>query len=127
MGEPSEGGALERAREAEGVRMLLRRELRHTPQRLLAALVGIDRNSLRKFLALSEPAPETWARLREWARDRPEPDPPPDSVALALLAAGFPARERSAVRRRIAETLLRLHLDADRQPPGWLVEESETA
>ncbi len=107
--------------------MLLRRELRHTPQRLLAALVGIDRNSLRKFLALSDPAPETWARLREWARDRPEPDPPPGSVALALLAAGFPAPERLAARRGLARALLQLHVGADRQPPGWLVEESGTA
>jgi hypothetical protein len=48
-------------------------------------------------------------------------------VALALLAAGFPAAERLPVRRQIAETLLRLHVERDRQPPGWLIAEIETA
>ncbi|HEX2093369.1 MAG TPA: hypothetical protein VHG28_13270 [Longimicrobiaceae bacterium] len=123
MGAEKERRALERARRAEAVRLLLRRELQHLPQRLLAPLVGINRNSLRKFLALSEPERATWQRLQEWARDRPEPDTPLGAVALAILASEFPAPHRLRARRHLARTLARLYVELDRQPPSWLVEE----
>lgn len=114
---------LERIHRAEGIRLLLRRELRHLPQRLLAPIVGISRSSLRKFLALSEPEPRTWARLREWAQDRPEPDVPPGALALALLAAEFPSPHRLRARKHLAHVLARLFAEQNRQPPTWLVEE----
>lgn len=107
----------------EAVRRLLRRELRHLPQRLLAPLVGIDRNSLRKFLALSAPEPATWRRLREWAADRAPAEPAPGAVALALLAGEFPAPRRLWARRRLAAALHDLYVELDRQPPPWLAEE----
>ncbi len=118
-----DGRTLERVRREEGIRRLLRRELRHLPQRLLAPLVGIDRNSLRKFLALSRPEPATWRRLREWAADRPPTEPAPGSVALALLAGEFPAPKRPWARRRLAGALHDLYVELDRQPPPWLAEE----
>lgn len=113
----------EQVRREEGIRQLLRRELRHLPQRLLAPLVGIDRNSLRKFLALSRPEPATWRRLREWAEDRSVAAPPPGAVALALLAGEFPAPKRLWARRRFAAALHDLYVEQDRQPPPWLAEE----
>jgi hypothetical protein len=113
----------EQVRREEAVRRLLRRELRHLPQRLLAALVGIDRNSLRKFLALSTPEPATWRRLREWAEDRAPAEPAPGAVALALLAGEFPAPRRLWARRRLAATLHELYVELDRHPPAWLAEE----
>ena len=87
MGAKTERRALERVRRAEAVRLVLRRELQHLPQRLLAPLIGINRNSLRKFLALSKPERATWRRLQEWAKDRPEPDTPLSAIALAILAS----------------------------------------
>jgi hypothetical protein len=113
----------EQVRREEGIRQLLRRELRHLPQRLLAPLVGIDRNSLRKFLALSKPEPVTWRNLREWAEDRLPAKPAPGAVALALLAGEFPAPKRLWARRRLAAALHDLYVELDRHPPPWLAEE----
>jgi hypothetical protein len=114
---------LERVAREEAVRRLLRRELLHLPQRLLSPLVGIDRNSLRKFLALSRPEPATWRRLRAWAADHPPAEPAPGAVALALLAGEFPAPRRLWARRRLADALHDLYVELDRQPPPWLAEE----
>lgn len=119
----TERRALERVRRAEAVRLLLRRELRRLPQRLLAPLIGIDRSSLRKFLALAEPQRDTWRRLEEWTRDRPEAPTPLGAVALAILASELPAPHRLRARRRLAEALMRQYVELDRQPPPWLVEE----
>ena len=124
MGAETERRALERVRRGEAVRLLLRRELQYLPQRLLAPLVGINRNSLRKFLALSKPERATWRRLQEWAKDRPEPDTPIGAIALAILASEFPAPHRLRARRHLAHTLTRLYVDLDRQPPGWVIEEA---
>ena len=114
---------LERIQREEGVRRLLRAALRHLPQRLLAPIVGISRSSLRKFLALSEPEPRTWARLREWAEDRPEPAVPLGVLALAILAAEFPSPHRLRARKHLAHALAGLFAEQNRQPPTWLVEE----
>lgn len=114
---------LERARVAEGQRRVLRAELRHLPQRLLAPVVGISRGSLRKFLAMSTPGRATRDRIGHWCADRPEPDTPAATVALALLAGEFRAPARPAVRRRLAATLLDLYAEEGRQPPPWLREE----
>ena len=124
MGERRDEQTFGRMREAERLRRLLRRELRHMPQHLLAPLIGISRSSLRKFLALSEPTRETRRRLREWAMDRPEPDTPLGAVGLAILAGEFPAPRRLWARQRLLQALHDMHVELDRQPPGWIVEEA---
>lgn len=114
---------LERARVAEGQRLVLRAELRHLPQRILAPIIGISRGSLRKFLAMSVPGRATRVCIRQWCADRPEPDVPLGAVALALLAREFRVSLRPAVRRRLAQTLAELFVEAGTQPPPWLREE----
>lgn len=125
MGEPGEEHTLGRTWEAEALRLLLRRELRHMPQHLLAPIIGISRSSLRKFLALSEPTAETRRRLREWAMDRPEPAVPPGAVGLAMLAGEFPAPRRMWARRRLLQVLYAMHVELSQQPPGWIIEEAK--
>ena len=73
MGERREERTFGRTREAERLRRLLRGELRHLPQHLLAPVVGVSRSSLRKFLALSEPTGDTRRRLHV-ALDRQPPE-----------------------------------------------------
>lgn len=125
MGERKDERTFGRTREAERLRLLLRRELRHMPQHLLAPIIGISRSSLRKFLALSEPTRETRRRLREWAMDRPEPHVPLGVIGLAVLAGEFPAPKRLWARRRLLQVLYQLHIELDQQPPGWIIEEAK--
>lgn len=115
--------ALERARVAESRRAALRWGLRAVPQRLLAALVGISRGSLRKFLDGSSPSSAARRRIREWCADQPEPDTPPGAIALNLLASEFPASRRGWARRQLAGFLIRLHEEAGQHPQPWLMEE----
>lgn len=123
MSARSERRALERARVMEAQRILIRRELRTLPQRLVAPMIGISRGALRKFLAMSNPGPTTRERVRQWCADRPEPDTPPGAVALALLAREFRAPDRVAARRRLVALLVEIFAEAGDQPPRWLVEE----
>lgn len=122
MGSWDDLWALDRARESEAMRMVLRRELRHTPQRLLAALIGISRSSLRKFLALSDPGEPTRERIRHWCEDRPPPDLPLGAVALSMLAAGLPAPHRLGARRALAARLAELYEEVGAPVPGWVEE-----
>jgi hypothetical protein len=114
---------LERARVAESRRAALRRRLQSVPQRLLAALVGISRGSLRKFLDGSSPSSAARRRIREWCADQPEPDTAPGAIALNLLAAEFPACRRGWARRQLAGFLIRLHEEAGQHPQAWLMDE----
>lgn len=114
---------LERARVAESRRAALRRGLQSVPQRLLAALVGISRGSLRKFLDGSSPSSAARRRIREWCADQPEPDTAPGAIALFLLASEFPASRRGWARRQLASSLIRLHEDAGQHPRAWLMDE----
>jgi hypothetical protein len=114
---------LERARVAESRRAALRRNLQSVPQRLLAALVGISRGSLRKFLDGSSPSGAARQRIREWCADQPEPDTAPGAVALNLLTAEFPAYRRGWARGQLTTFLIRLHEEAGQHPQPWLLEE----
>ena len=111
---------VERVREMEALRAVLRAELRHTPQRKLAELVGISRSALRKFLAMSEPGEATLERIRQWCEDRPEPRLPPGVVALAVLVSRLPAPERLRARRQIAARLAEQYAEAGMAVPEWV-------
>ncbi len=123
MSAESERQVLERFWEEESQRIVLRRELRTLTQRLLAALIGISRGSLRKFLGMSAPSSETRERIQHFCADRPEPVVPPGMVALAILAQEFRAPDRARARRRMAEYLLQLFAECGDQPPPWLIDE----
>ena len=114
---------LERARVAESRRAALRRGLQAVPQRLLAALVGISRGSLRKFLDGSSPSRAARRRIREWCADQPEPNTAPGAIAFNLLASEFPASRRGWARRQLAGFLIRLHEEAGQHPQAWLMDE----
>jgi hypothetical protein len=114
---------LARARVAESRRAAIRRGLRSVPQRLLAALVGISRGSLRKFLDGSSPRSEARQRIREWCADQPEPHTESGAIALNLLASEFPAPRRGWARRHLVEFLIRLHEESKQHPQAWLMDE----
>lgn len=110
----------------EELRQALRRELRtHAGQRTLARTAGVSRAVVRKFAeGRSVPTPESLARLREWAADRPPVETPLGAVALALLVAELPPGERTAARRRLAEALAAAYVAAGAEVPPWLVRET---
>jgi transcriptional regulator with XRE-family HTH domain len=95
------------ARDLETLREALRREVRvHTSLRALALNIGVDRGTLRKFLAMeSVPRAENLDKIRDWAADRPELATPLGSVALTLLVHDLPGHRRAHVRRQLAQEL----------------------
>lgn len=95
------------ARDLETLREALRREVRvHTSLRSLALDIGVDRGTLRKFLAMeSVPRAENMNKIRDWAADRPELATPLGSVALAILVRDLPGHCRAQVRRELAREL----------------------
>ncbi len=103
------------------MRLLLRDALTRDPQRLTAGLIGIGRGALRKFLGMSYPSEENYQKIGVWCKGRLKPDAPADLMALTGLAEEVPASRRVWARRRVAETLSAMHLELERQPPGWLL------
>lgn len=114
---------VEDTRDAEALRLTLRRELRVLGQRMLAGVIGISRGALRGFLDMSEPGEVVMTRIREWCADRPMPNPPAPLIGLALLAMDFPSSTRPRVRRQIAAALRQAHGELGLQPPAWLIVE----
>jgi hypothetical protein len=112
------------AYEDETRRETVRRAVALHGQRLLAALVGVSRSALRKYLAMHDTGTEIRERIYEWCKDRPEPDVPPGTVALLLLAREYPPARRADARRRIAALLTELHTEAGVDARRWLLDEA---
>jgi hypothetical protein len=112
-------------RRLEALRLALVRELRTSPgQRSLAAVIGVGRSVIRKFVEMrAVPTDENLRRLEEWAVDRPEVAPPATAVALAILVGELPAEARLVTRRRLAAELHRAHTHGGVSIPDWLASE----
>lgn len=112
-------------RSLEMLRQALRREIQvHTSLRALAHDIGVDRGTLRKFLAMeSVPRAENLEKIRDWAADRPDLWIPLGTVALALLVNDLPAPLRAPVRRQVAGELADAYTREERRVPEWLARE----
>jgi len=113
------------ARRLEMLRQAIRREVRsQSSLRSLAKHIGVDRGSLRKFLAMeSVPSVENLAKIVDWSQERPEVWTPLGSVVLAVLVLDLPGPRRASARKQLARTLAAAFSDAEMPVPEWLREE----
>lgn len=113
------------ARRLETLRQAIRREVSsHSSLRSLAKHIGVDRGSLRKFLAMeSVPNSENLAKIEDWSEERPETWTPLGSVVLAVLVLDLPGPSRAPARKQLARALASTFRDAGMQVPEWLEEE----
>ena len=116
----ADAGRLERLRQA------IRREVRvQSSLRSLAREIGVDRGTLRKFLAMeSVPQTDNLARIEDWLENRVDVWPPRGAVALAVLVLDLPGQQRGVVRRQLARLLASAFTKANTPVPEWLELES---
>lgn len=114
------------ARRLERLRQAIRREVRaQSSLRSLARDIGVDRGTLRKFLAMeSVPQTDNLARIEDWLENRAEVWPPPGAVAFAVLVRDLPGQNRGVVRRQLACLLASAFTEAKMLVPEWLELES---
>lgn len=109
-------------RRLEALRQAIRREVAtRSSLRGLAQQIGVDRGSLRKFLAMeSVPDAGNLAKIEDWSEERPEVWTPLGAVALAVLVLDLPGPRRGPARRRLADALAAAFRDTGRPVPDWL-------
>lgn len=111
--------------EQEGVRRVIRAELRREPLAALARRAGVRPNAIRAALRMSAfgTRAEDDDRLAAFCRRHPAYEPDACAVGLAILLRDLPAPRRPAVRERIARALYDEFQAAGAPLPGWLEDE----
>ena len=111
--------------EHEGIRRVLRAELRHHTLTRLGERLGVPPQTLRTIMRAGEPqlTQEQRQALDALCSSHPAREPEPGAVAVAILVAGLPVPVRQRMRVDLVRQLHEAYASIGMPLPGWIEDE----